>query len=125
MILVPFTHTSVLKNKKTVHTIRLLLEGGQQWWQEDADIQTVLELNDLVALHEFVEGDKHYIHIDSTKTPMDSMYDWRECPVNSDTLCWRTYHLLLQEDTEPWIPPSDPLLKCVLEPILKDGYSSR
>uniref|UniRef100_A0A6C0K123 Uncharacterized protein n=1 Tax=viral metagenome TaxID=1070528 RepID=A0A6C0K123_9ZZZZ len=125
MILVPFTRTTVLKNKKTVHTIRLLLEGGQRFWEELADVKTVLELNELVALHQFVEGDKHYIHIDSKATRMESMYDWRECPAHSDTLCWRTYHVLLQEDMEPWIPPSDPLLKCVFEPILKDGYSSR
>jgi hypothetical protein len=124
MILVPFTHTSVLKNKKTIHTIRLLLEGGYQFWQEEADIPVVLELNELVPANQFTEGDKHYIHIDSVKTSMDSMYDWRECPVTSDQLCWRTYHVIL-DGTDPWITVSDPLLKCVLIPILKGGHSYR
>jgi hypothetical protein len=124
MILVPFTHTSVLKNKKTVHTIRLLLEGGQRFWQEEADIPVVLELNELVPSHQFTEEDKHYVQIDSIKTNMESMYDWRECAVDSDLLCWRTYHFIL-DGSVPWITCSDPLLKCVLVPILKGGHMSR
>jgi len=124
MILVPFTHTSVLKNKKTVHTIRLLLEGGQRFWQEEADVQTVLELNELVALQQFAGDDKHYVQIDTTKTPMDSMYDWRECPFDTDLLCWRTYHVILDGD-QPWISFSDPILQCVLVPILKGGHITR
>jgi hypothetical protein len=124
MILIPFTHTSVLKNKKMIHTIRLLLEGGQRFWQEESDLSVVLELNELVPKCQFTEGDKHYVHIDSIKTPMESMYDWRECPLESDTLCWRTYHLILEND-QPWITVSDPILKCVLEPILKDAHITR
>ena len=124
MILVPFVHTSVLKNKKMIHTIRLLLEGGQRFWQEESDLSVVLNLNELVPTHQFTEGDKHYVHIDSIKTSMDSMYDWRECPLDSDQLCWRTYHLILEND-QPWITVSDPILKCVLEPILKDAHSYR
>jgi len=124
MILVPFTHTSILKNKKTVHTIRLLLDGGQRFWEEEADVHTVLELNELVAQTHFVEGNKHYVQIDVTKTSMDSMYDWRECAINSDQLCWRTYHVIL-DGTEPWISVGDPLLKCVLVPILKAEHSYR
>jgi len=124
MILVPFTHTSVLRNKKTVHTIRLLLEGGQRFWEEEADIQTVLDLNELVARTHFTEDNKHYVQIDRTKTPMDSMYDWRECPLDTDQLCWRTYHVILDGD-DPWITVSDPLLKCVLVPILKAARLTR
>jgi len=125
MILVPFTHSVVLKNTKEIHTIRLLLEGGYRFWQEETPINTVLELNELVAERQFTSGDKHYICINTQATNMNSMYDWRECPSKSDTLCWRTYHILLDERREPWISVSDPVLKCVLEPILKDGYSSR
>ena len=125
MILVPFVHTSVLRTAKTVHTIRLLLEGGHRFWQEETPVSIVLELNELVAERQFTSGDKYYICINTEATNMESMYDWRECPINSDTLCWRTYHILLTEEESPWISVSDPVLKCVLEPILKDGYSSR
>jgi hypothetical protein len=124
MILVPFTHTSVLKNKKMIHTVRLLLEGGQRFWQEEQPVSTVLELNELVATHQFTEDDRHYVHIDSTKTAMDSMYDWRECALDSDTLCWRTYHVILDGD-HPWITVSDPLLNRVLVPILKADHITR
>jgi len=124
MILVPFTHTSVLRNKKTVHTIRLLLDGGQRFWEEDAEIQTVLELNELVAQTHFVEDNRHYVQIDPIKTSMDSMYDWRECPLDTDQLCWRTYHVIL-DGSDPWISFTDPLLKCVLVPILKAAHLTR
>ena len=124
MILVPFTHTSVLRNKKTVHTIRLLLDSGQRFWEEEADVQTVLDLNELVAQTHFVEDSKHYVQIDPIKTNMDSMYDWRECPVDSDQLCWRTYHVIL-DGSDPWISFTDPLLKCVLVPILKAVHLTR
>ena len=124
MILVPFTHTSVLKNKKTVHTIRILMEGGQTLWTEEAPVDSVLELNELTTKGRFMANDMQFLHIDELATNMDTMYDWRELEATSDTLCWRTYHVLLDEANEPWIQIPDSIRR-VLIPILKDDHVYR
>jgi hypothetical protein len=99
----------------------MLTEGGQKLWSEaetvdlDADI---LEPNSLVTISRHRHSETHFLALDPTKTDLTSMYKWSECPVKSETLCWRTFYVITDDRGSPWIQIPDSVFKASLEQIL-------
>lgn len=107
VFLVPFAHRCKTVAGKTVHTLRILLEGDRLWC-EDA-VEAALAENGLVpkAMHAVTFEGKSCVlaHIDTTKTDMGSMYSAEELePTDKTTHRWCTYHIIMQNGA-PWLPP--------------------
>jgi hypothetical protein len=99
----------------------MLTEGGQRLWTEADDIQVdaeILEPNSFVPLQRYRDSQTQFLALDPAKTDMTSMYKWSECPVNSDTLCWRTFYVITDDRGNPWIQIPDSVFKTSLERIL-------
>lgn len=118
MILIPYTYSQVNKYGRHIHVIRVMTEGGQAFWVED-EPQEALQVNDIYSKSAFSDRDMHYFEIDTTKTAMSSMYEWSELPPISDTLCWRTFYIITDADTNAWIQMPNSIFKPVLETILR------
>lgn len=111
MYLVPFVHRQSTLAGKTVHTLRILLEGDHLWYEEA--VEAALEENGLVprALHaQTLEGKPCVLApIDTTKTDISSMYSAEELdPADKTTHRWVTVHLLFQNG-QLWLPPPSDL----------------
>ena len=91
VLLVPFTYRCKTVAGKTVHTLRILLEGDRLWC-EDA-VEAALAENGLVpkATHTVTFEGKSCVlaHIDTTKTDLSSMYSAEELvPTDKTTHRW-------------------------------------
>jgi len=121
MYIVPYLYKKTVKQGRTFHIIDMLTEGGQKLWSEaetvdlDADI---LEPNSLITISRHTNSETHFLALDPAKTDMSSMYMWSECPVNSETLCWRTFYVITDDKGTPWIQIPDSIFKAPLERIL-------
>ena len=121
MYIVPYLYKKTVKQGRTFHVIDMLTEGGQTLWSEaetvdlDADI---LEPNSFVTLNRYTHSEAQFLALDPAKTDMTSMYKWSECPVKSDTLCWRTFYIITDDRGQLWIQIPDSVFKLALERIL-------
>ena len=117
MKLVPYTYSSLRRNEKVIHTIRILMEGNKIWQEADmADpLQNALEPNGLLVTKSFFEANHHYFQIDETRTDMASMFEYRECEPDTDILCWSTFHLITNEAGEPWFDVPYSFLRTILK----------
>jgi hypothetical protein len=118
MYLVPFVHRQSTLAGKTVHTLRILLEGDHLWCEEA--VEAALEENGLVpkTLHiQTLDGKPCVLApIDTTKTDITSMYSAEELePTDKTTHRWVTVHLLFQND-QLWLPPPSDLAFAPLPP---------
>jgi hypothetical protein len=130
MIIIPYIYSSkTISNKQIVHTLKVLCEGGQGFWQESCNsIQKALAPNDLFAKtitkHKMNNQDYYFVEIDTQKTDLNSMYMWNELSENdTETLCWRTFYIFTNIDNTIWLKiPNDKIFNtlCV---ILKTCYS--
>ena len=117
MKLVPYTYQAQKRLNKQIHTIRVLLEGTQIWTESDllSDPATqALEPNGLFASQTWTDADLHFFLIDSVKTDLSSMYDYRECEPDTEILCWNTFYLIT-EDHGAWIDTTIPFLNTILK----------
>ena len=121
MYIVPYLYKKTVKQGRVFHVIDMLTEGGQSLWSEaetvdlDADI---LEPNSFVTLNRYTHSETQFLALDPAKTDMTSMYKWSECPVKSDTLCWRTFYVITDDRGQLWIQIPDSVFKLALERIL-------
>ena len=121
MYLVPYLYKKTVKQGRVFHVIDMLTEGGQKLWTEaetvdlDADI---LEPNSLITLNRYKDSQTQFLALDPNNTDLTSMYKWSECPVMSDTLCWRTFYIITDDKGQFWIQIPDSVFKPVLERIL-------
>ena len=121
MYIVPYLYKKTVKQGRTFHVIDMLTEGGQTLWSEaetvdlDADI---LEPNSFVPLNRYTHSETQFLALDPANTDMTSMYRWSECPVKSDTLCWRTFYVITDDKENLWIQIPDSVFKLALERIL-------
>ena len=121
MYIVPYLYKKTVKQGRTFHVIDMLTEGGQTLWSEaetvdlDADI---LEPNSFVTLNRYTHSQTQFLALDPAKTDISSMYKWSECPVKSDTLCWRTFYVITDDRDQLWIQIPDSVFKLALERIL-------
>lgn len=117
MKLVPYTYSSLKRNEKVIHTLRVLLEGNKIWQESDLinPIQNALEPNGLLVTKSFLETDHHYFQIDETRTDMTSMFEYRECEPDTDILCWNTFYLITNEAGELWFDVPYPFLRTILK----------
>jgi hypothetical protein len=118
MYLIPFVHRQGTLAGKTVHTLRILLEGDHLWYEEA--VEAALEENGLVpkTLHaQTLEGKSCVLaQIDTTKTDITTMYSAEELePTDKTTHKWVTVHLLFQNGTL-WLPPPSDLAFSPLSP---------
>ena len=121
MILVPYTYKCFKNLNRQFHVIRVMTEGGMALWSESDEIldpREALETNDLFSKATFQQGDHHYFAIDEVRTPILSMYEWKELPLLSDALCWRTFYVITDSTGRPWIPIQSGPFKPALEAIL-------
>ena len=121
MYLVPYLYKKTVKQGRVFHVIDMLTEGGQKLWTEaetvdlDADI---LEPNSLITLNRYKDSQTQFLALDPNNTDLTSMYKWSECPIMSDTLCWRTFYIITDDKGQFWIQIPDSVFKPVLERIL-------
>jgi len=117
MKLVPYTYSSLKRNKKVIHSIRVLLEGNKIWQESDMvdPIRTALEPNGLVVSNDFLEGEHHYFQIDERQTDMASMFDYKECEPDTDILCWNTFYIITNETGNLWFDIPYPFLITILK----------
>jgi hypothetical protein len=121
MYLIPFVHRSSTLAGKTVHTVRILLEGDRLWHEEA--MEAALEENGLVlkALESFpiltLEGKSCVLAaIDIEKTDLSSMYSAEELDsADRETHRWCTFHLVFQNGAL-WLPPPADLVFSPLSP---------
>lgn len=121
MYIVPYLYKKTVKQGRTFHIIDMLTEGGQRLWTEADDIQVdaeILEPNSFVALQRYRDSQTQFLALDPAKTDMTSMYKWSECPVKSETLCWRTFYVITDDRDHLWIQIPDSIFKAPLERIL-------
>jgi hypothetical protein len=123
MKLLPYTYSSQKRMDKQLHTIRVLMEGPSIWKESSKltnPITEALEPNGIYVNKQFAQNDLHYFAVDTDKTDMDSMYDYKECEVNTDMLCWNTFHIITDKQGSLWI--DIPEQHNFLKPILKAHY---
>jgi hypothetical protein len=121
MYIVPYLYKKTVKNGRTFHIIDMLTEGGQRLWTEADDIQVdaeILEPNSFVALQRYRDSQTQFLALDPAKTDLTSMYKWSECPVKSETLCWRTFYVITDDRGSPWIQIPDSIFKSILTFII-------
>ena len=121
MYIVPYLYKKTVKQGRTFHIIDMLTEGGQRLWTEADDIQVdteILEPNSFVPLRQYSHSNTQFLALDPTKTDITSMYKWSECPVKSETLCWRTFYVITDDRGSLWIQIPDSVFKPSLERIL-------
>jgi hypothetical protein len=121
MYIVPYLYKKMVKQGRVFHVIDMLTEGGQNLWTEaeTVDLDTdILEPNSFVTLSRYTHSETQFLALDPTKTDMTTMYKWSECPVMSDTLCWRTFYVITDDRGYLWIQIPDSVFKPVLERIL-------
>ena len=121
MYIVPYLYKKTVKQGRTFHIIDMLTEGGQRLWTEADDIQVdteILEPNSFVALQRYRDSQTQFLALDPAKTDMTSMYKWSECPVKSETLCWRTFYIITDDRNHLWIQIPESPFKPALERIL-------
>lgn len=121
MYIVPYLYKKTVKQGRTFHVIDMLTEGGQNLWSEaetvDLDAE-ILEPNSFVTLRRYTHSETQFLALDPVKTDITSMYKWSECPINSDTLCWRTFYIITDEKGHLWIQIPESPFKASLERIL-------
>ena len=118
MKLVPYTYESKKRLTKQIHTIRVLMEGNQIWTEESVQsdpIRQALQPNDLFVQQDFSEADLHYFQIDVSKTDLTTMYDYKECDSDTNTLSWNTFHIITDERGNPFIDIPYPFLSTILK----------
>jgi hypothetical protein len=123
MKLVPYTYSSIKRTDKLIHTIRVLMEGPVLWTESSElthPIREALEPNGIYVTGQFAQKDLHYFAVDTGKTDMGSMYDYKECEVDTDMLCWNTFHLITDKQGSLWV--DIPEQHTFLKPILKAHY---
>jgi len=122
MKLIPYTYSSLKRHEKVIHTIHVLQEGSQIWAEGELKnpLMEALEPNGLFIKRTFQEADQVYFQIDSEKTDMASMYDYRECDPSTDILCWHTFYVITDAKGSLWMEL--PLQHSYLQPILKAHY---
>jgi hypothetical protein len=122
MKLIPYTFSSFKRHEKVIHTIRVLKEGHALWTEGELQNPSIeaLEPNGLFAQKAFQEANHHYFQIDSEKTDMNSMYDYRECEPTTDMLCWHTFQIITDASGSLWM--DIPVAHSYLQPILKAHY---
>jgi hypothetical protein len=106
MYIVPYACVSKTIHGRTIHSINVLVQGGTTLWEETSDPITALESNDIYSHTTMQEGtDYYYAQVDTTRTNMDSMFNWTEMPLSDkDTLGWRTFFYISDEsNSQPWI----------------------
>ena len=121
MYIVPYLYKKTVKQGRVFHVIDMLTEGGQKLWTEADDVQMdteILEPNSFVVLHRYRDSDTQFLALDPAKTDLTSMYKWSECPITSDTLCWRTFYVITDDRENPWIQIPDSVFKPILNRIL-------
>jgi len=122
MKLIPYTYSSLKRHEKVIHTIRVLQEGSQIWTEGELKnpVMEALEPNGLFIKRTFQEAQHLYFQIDSEKTDMASMYDYKECEPDTEILCWHTFHVITDSKGQLWIDL--PLNHLYLQPVLKAHY---
>lgn len=132
-IIIPYIHyAKTISNDLTCHTIRILCEGGRTFWNEsiqsksiDKEVKSILESNDIHSTTPFWRTNENkeiiFVEVNTKKTDMTSMYDWNECDYeDTETLCWRTFRVLINSDKTPWLSVSEePFSKVINSIILK------
>lgn len=135
MYLIPFVHRSGTLAGKTVHTVRILLEGNRLWCEEamDAALEEnglILKTMDASSLPILTLEGKSCVlaAIDVNKTDLSSMYSAEELDSgDKETHRWCTFHLVFQ-NSAMWLPPpadlvfpplSPPASQTLLQHILK------
>jgi len=123
MRLLPYTYSSLKRGDKLLHILRILMEGKQIWTESSVltnPIQEALEPNGLYVQQTFEHQSDHYFCLDTTKTDIKSMYDYKECEPNTDMLCWNIFYIITDLNGIPWI--DIPKEHTYLKPILKAHY---
>jgi len=118
MKLIPYTYESKKRLTKQIHIIRVLMEGHEIWNEESVltdPIHQALQPNDLFVQQDFSEADLHYFQIDVSKTDLTTMYDYKECDSDTNTLCWNTFHIITDERGNPFIDIPYPFLSTILK----------
>jgi hypothetical protein len=118
MKLVPYTYSSQKRLTKQIHTIRILMEGQQIWNEEMVQsdpIQNALEPNDLYVKTTFSENDTGYFQIDTQRTDLNSMYDYKDCEPSTEALCWNTFYIITDEHGSPFIDIPHSFLNTILK----------
>ena len=106
MYIVPYVCVSKTIHGRTIHSINVLVQGGTTLWEETSDPIKALESNDIYSHTTMQEGtDYYYAQVDTSRTNMDSMFNWTELPLSDkDTLGWRTFFYISDEsNSRPWI----------------------
>ena len=94
------------------HTIQILTVGGCTLWEEDSTLrikEDILEPNDiyLAAAPRVIQLHGHTVvlcEIDPVQTNLNDFYEWKDLPLDNDTICIRMIHDL------PCVPPPADLL---------------
>ena len=121
MYIVPYLYKKTVKQGRVFHVIDMLTEGGQKLWSETETVDLnadILEPNSLTTLNRYKDSQTQFLALDPVKTDLSSMYRWSECPVKSDTLCWRTFYVITDDRNHLWIQIPESPFKPALERIL-------
>lgn len=133
MYIIPYIKHVKEVNKNKIYNINILCQAGRYIWEEDDAVNIKKEI---LADNNFIEKciNKHIINnkqivfielnmqIDSPE--FNNMYKWDEIPYTDlETLCWRKYIWIVQEDGTPFLSPetdnlSDVPIQTLIEQII-------
>lgn len=130
MLIIPFIHTQIMKNKIVFDIIKILTIGGKTLWSEDNSLDIkhdILELNGIMCSNIKqirTSTDNIYLcKVDINRTNIEDFYKWEEIALtDKDTFCWRKYIQFTENENDiNWldIPRSERIDKYTVEDIIQ------
>lgn len=127
MLILPFTHKSVVQNNFEVNIINILTVGGKNIWKEDDTLNIdddILNPSDIYRKGNIITYKKklQLCEVDDEKTNIKDFYNWKELDItDSDTFCWRTLYYFTGFNKLCWLetPNSEKLGNYTIQELIK------
>jgi hypothetical protein len=109
MLILPFIHNIVDNSTLKVNTIKFLIIGSQNLWEEKNSLHIdndILNPNDIYRKSTPIKFDKilQLCEVNTEKTNIGEFYKWEEVLLDDkETFCWKSYYYFSGNDDISWL----------------------
>ena len=112
MFIIPFIYTKKQLSSITIHKFDILTIGGNEFWKEEIEVKSnielyiekILESNEIYLTKPIISNkDYYYCQVDSSKIDWSDYYYWKDIK-DEQIFCWRTFYLFGNAPSFHWLP---------------------